>query len=607
MPTRLRTILGALALALVSWVSLPAATTFMPIDDVRAGMTGVGWTVFSGETREEFKVHILGVLRNIMGPQRNLILARLEGGPLADTGVIAGMSGSPVYVDGKLVGAVSYSLGSFPKEPIAGITPIGEMVEATASAPRADATRVKLDLPLTPERVRTALASAFARVPPFAAAADDLEVFGLPRAAGADLGLQLRPIATPFVMSGFSGAPADLLRAAGFAQGDPAQAAPAAGETLQPGDAVGVSLLSGDFELGATGTVTYVDGTRVYAFGHPFFNLGPIAFPMTRAQIYSLLPSYMSSQKIAGLGPVVGSVEQDRATAIAGRLGAPPRLIPITVALASDRGFTRTFHFEAVEDDFFTPLLTYLAVANTLTSYERQVGTSTFSIDGTASVAGHAPVHFANVFAGANALSTASTYVAGPVTLLLGNDLGPVRIESVDLAIRASERPLTATIERVWLDAVRPRAGQTVPVKVLVRAYGGADHVYTVPVAIPANAPSSLTLLVSDAAALSAWEAREGRRSENVTSVDQLIRAINEQRRNDRLYVRLIGPDAGAVVNGEALPSLPPSVLSVLEADRDGGAYAGLRSAVLGAWEVPTGQALTGSRRLTITLERNRP
>ena len=315
----------------------------MPIDDVRAGMTGVGWTVFSGEKREEFKVHILGVLRNVIGPQRNLILARLEGGPLADTGVIAGMSGSPVYVDGRLVGAVSYSLGSFPKEAIAGITPIGEMVEATATSVRAEATRVKLDLPLTPERVRAALAAAFARVQPFARAEDELEVLGMPRQAGAELGLQLRPIATPFVMSGFAGAPAELLRAAGFAPGDAAQAPAPGAAALEPGDAVGVVLLGGDLEMGATGTVTYVDGRRVYAFGHPFFNLGPISFPMTRASIYSLLPSYMSSQKIAGLGPVVGAVDQDRATAIAGELGAPPRLIPMKVTLASDRGFTRTF------------------------------------------------------------------------------------------------------------------------------------------------------------------------------------------------------------------------------------------------------------------------
>ncbi len=579
----------------------------MPIDDVRAGMTGVGWTVFSGEQREEFKVHILGVLRNVIGPQRNLILARLEGGPLAETGVIAGMSGSPVYVDGRLVGAVSYSLGAFPKEPIAGITPIGEMVEATETGVRAEATRVKLDLPFTPERVRAALAAAFARVQPFARDEADLEVLGMPRQAGAELGLQLRPIATPLVMSGFAGSPADLLRAAGFAEGHLRQAPAPEAATLEPGDAVGVVLLGGDFEIGATGTVTYVDGRRVYAFGHPFFNLGPIAFPMTRASVYSLLPSYMSSQKIAALGTVVGAVSQDRATAIAGELGAPPRLIPMKVTLTSDRGFTRTFSFSAVNDDFFTPLLTYLAVANTLSSYERQVGTATFAVDGTARIAGHEPVRFADLFAGVNAMVETASYVAGPVTMLLGNDLSPVRLESIDLTITASERPLTATIERVWLDETRPRPGRTVPVKVLVRAYGGEDHVYTVPVAIPANAPQSLTLLVSDAASLTAWERRERQRSEKVTSVDQLIRAINDQHRSNRLYVRLVARDAGAVVNGEALPSLPPSVLDVLAADRDGGSYASLGSAVLGAWEISTDRAIRGSRQLTITLDRSRP
>jgi len=605
----------ALAFGLLTLATLPAATEFMPVDEVKPGMEGIGRTVFSGETPEAFTVHILGVLRNVVGPKRDLILARLEGGPLAEAGVMQGMSGSPVYVDGRLVGAVAYALGSFPKEPIAGITPIGEMIDATSiSTTRAASTRVGLELPITPERLTAALAATLRQVQPFASDPSSLEVVGLPREAGAQLALQLTPIATPIVMSGLSGAPAALLegalRGAGFTPvtAAPRPVQPTPGQrSLAPGDAVGVILAGGDFEMGASGTVTYVDGTRVYAFGHPFFNLGPTRFPMTRAAVYSLLPSFMTSQKIAVLGAVVGTVEQDRATAIAGALGDGPPLIPIRLRLESARGYDKQFDFEVAQDEFFTPLLTYLAVANALGAYERQIGTATFAIDGTARIAGHDPVRFEDVFSGGSAAVGASSAVAGPVTVLMGNTIEPVRVEAIDLTIKASERALTSAIERVWLDDTRPRAGRTLPLKVLVREYGGAERVYTVPVAIPANAPPHLTVLVADAATMGQWDQRELRAAQRPQSVAQIIDTLNGQRRSNKLYVRLLANDAGAVVDGQPMPALPPSVLSVLEADREGGTFARLSRAVLGAWDVSTDRAVSGSRTIGVTLEPGRP
>jgi len=610
-----RAVFAALLFGFLALATLPAATPFMPVEDIKPGMEGVGRTVFSGETPEEFKVHILGVLRNVVGPKRDLILARLEGGPLAEAGVMQGMSGSPVYVDGRLVGAVSYSLGAFPKEPIAGITPIGEMIDATSVAtPRAASARIGFELPVTPERLTAALSATLRQVQPFAADPSSLEVVGLSRQAGARLALELTPIATPIVLSGLVGAPAALiegaLRGAGFTPitgpAGAAQTVPAE-RSLAPGDAVGVILAGGDFEMGASGTVTHVDGRRVYAFGHPFFNLGPTKFPMTRAAVYSLLPSFMVSQKIAVLGAVVGTVEQDRATAIAGSLGAGPSLIPIRVRLESARGYDRQFDFGVVQDEFFTPLLTYLAVANALGGYERQIGTATFAIEGTARIAGHDPVRFEDVFSGGSAAVGASSAVAGPVTVLMANTIEPVRVEAIDVTIKASERVLTSTIERVWLDDTKPRAGRTLPLKILVREYGGGEQVYTVPVAIPPNAPASLTVLVADAAAMAQWDQREQRASQRPQSVAQIVETLNRQRRNNRLYVRLLASDAGAVVDGQPMPALPPSVLSVLEGDRDGGAFARLTQAVLGAWDVVTDRAVSGSRTIVVTLEPGRP
>src|SRR5262245_58142762 len=342
---------------------LAGDTAQMSIDDIRPGMVGIGRTVFDGTRVEEFKVNILGVLENVIGPNRNLILAKLEGGPLAHTGVIAGMSGSPVYVDGKLIGAVSYALGSFSKEPIAGITPIREMTDsASFTDVRPASARVRVDYPLTRDNLVAAFRKALNWNRPFADRAADVRMNGA--TAVADLGVGqigtlLRPIATPLVMSGFEPDLADLLgnafrdqgfvptggSAAGFHAGEKPYEGP-----LKPGDAIGVMLVGGDLMLGATGTVTHLDGDRVYAFGHPMYNLGPTEFPMTRAYVYTVLPSLFSSMKLSSTGDVIGTFVQDRATAIAGTLGPGPHMIPLSLTLEAERGSKRTFKFEIVND-----------------------------------------------------------------------------------------------------------------------------------------------------------------------------------------------------------------------------------------------------------------
>ena len=357
-------------------VSLPAAPPYYPIDQIKPGMVATGHTVWQGDKIEEFNVHIIGVLRNVIGPRRDLILAKLEGGPLAQTGVIAGMSGSPVYLDGKLVGAVSYSLGAFSKEPIAGITPIAEMIDAaTLDTPRPPmGTRARLELPVTRESVAAAMRASLSWARPFADRPGDVQIFG--DAVSGQIATMLRPIATPLNLGGFSPDVAELIGASfrdyGFlpvaGAAAAAQAPSMSSSPLRPGSAVGINIVSGDFNMGATGTVTEVVGNKIYAFGHPFFNLGPIAFPMTQAYIHALLPSMTSSMKISTLGDVIGTVRQDRATTIAGLTGDGPATIPVKIALESDRGFKKQFEFRVVNDQLFTPLFTYASILSTLTS-----------------------------------------------------------------------------------------------------------------------------------------------------------------------------------------------------------------------------------------------
>ena len=606
----------AVSLTLLAMSALRAATPQMNVSDIRPGMIGVGRTVFDGTKVEEFRAHIIGVIENVIGTQRNLILAKLEGGPLANTGVIAGMSGSPVYVDGKLIGAVSYALGSFSKEPIAGITPIAEMTDATAlAAPRPAGARVSVEFPITPDGLVASFRKALNWNRPFAERAGDTQLIGVSNVAGVggEIGTMLRPIATPLVMSGFEPAVADPLmsafRDAGFAPVGAAATAARAGMAdfdgpLKPGDAVGVTFVSGDLELGATGTVTHIEDGKVYAFGHPMYNLGPIEFPMTRAYVYTVLPSLFSSAKLSSTGDVIGVFNQDRATAIAGRLGPGPSLLPVTMSLEADRGGNRSFRFNSVKDQLFGPLMTYTALVNTLTSYERQFGTSTYSVQGTLKLKNHEPITFDNMFAGENAASNTAAYVVAPITALVNNDYESVDMEGIQISVKSTEQPRTATLERVWIDDPRPRPGRTVPVKVLLRSYRGEDIIQTIPIEIPANAKGNLALMVSDGQRLNQTEQREARLPQP-RSVPQLVRALNKARRNNTIYVKLLGSDAGAVVSGELLSSLPPSVLAVLESDRSSGNVNPLQTATLGEWQLRTEQAISGVRTLTIQLSAN--
>ncbi len=249
--------------------------------------------------------------------------------------------------------------------------------------------------------------------------------------------------------------------------------------------------------------------------------------------------------------------------------------------------------------------MTYAAILDTLGSYERQNGVATYTVRGKAAVKKYDDIAFSNLFTGNTASAGAASYMVMPITYLMANDYEKVELESLEFTVSSSEEPKTATLQRVWLDESRPRAGRTVPLKVSFRTFRGEEVVRTLPVTIPANARGSLSILVTDGSRLEQAEQREARLPQQLRSVSQLIRTLNKGRRNNTLYVKLLGQEAGAVVNGEALSSLPPSVLSILEADRSGGSFNALQTATLGEWELPTEHAVTGSRTLTVAISAN--
>jgi hypothetical protein len=591
-----------------------AEQPFFPLSEIRPGLTGVGRTVFEGARVEEFEVHFLGVLENALGPRQSVILARLEGGPLARTGVIAGMSGSPVFVDGRLVGAIAYAF-PFGKEPIAGITPIAEMIEATrTSAPRAAATRFHspsgssgaLAAPLDRASVTAALQRPLRSIIP----ALSFRGEGLPPALAA---AALRPLALPLSFSGFEADTFDWARsvfsAMGFApmMGGAAPAAamgPAPG--LEPGSAVGVSLLEGDLDLSATGTVTWVDGDRVYAFGHPFYNLGPTQFPMKKAWVYSLFPSLQVSWKISAATESVGTVDQDRTTAIAGRLGPAPRMIPVEVKLRSARTSERVFRYRMVDDELFTPLLAYVSLLSILQGHERAFGAATLRVEARVALAGGREVRVDDVLASEQPGSQAAAVLAGPLALLVGNDFERLTVDRLDVTVDADETLRSASITRAWIDAPSPlRPGSSVPLRVQLRTHRGEVLTQTLPLEIPQSAPpGTYTLLVADGPTFDAVEQREMRQRFSPRDLPQLVRALNMLRGSSAVYARLTRPGYGAVVGGEFLPALPGSVLSVLGSADQGMSVVSLASAPVWSHKQQTEYAVSGSRQITVSVQR---
>lgn len=581
-------------LSLAVHASAAAAPPTLPFSEVRSGMKGTGKTVFRGETIETFDVEIVGLLPNI-GPGQNLILGRCSGGPLAQTGILAGMSGSPVSIDGKLVGAIAYSWG-FAKDAIAGITPIEEMLSV---GPRDGTSR---------RRARPSAAIPWN---------DALARLRAPAALGAFLvshltSVSARPVGAhatiPLSVSGID--PSGLARiapdlaTAGFAalQTGGAGAKPAAATApIQAGSAVGVQLVRGDVDMTATGTVTYVDGDSLYAFGHPLYGLGDIDMPLTAARVETLLPSLEQSAKIAVPLGEAGAFRQDRATAIFGRLGAVPSMLPVRLQIKDGAGVRRNYAFDLVDDPLLSPVLLYIATNGVLGTIERTLGSATVRLrEGSViKVDGAKDVRLDNLFAGDGATSDASGLSAFLLYLVMNNEWSTPRVSGVNLILDYDREPRTATVHRVTLDRYRVKAGTTVTARVLVAPYRGADKTLTREIEIPEETtPGPLTLQIGSAAAINRVEDADGPIVPR--NLEQLVTLVNRLRRNDRLYIVASRADNGVFLGGARLPNLPPSITSMLTRPRSYGNYTFVPERGVLETDIPAEGAVEGFVRVAI-------
>lgn len=561
-----------------------AGDQIMPLSQVRRGMVGVARTIFEGTKIEEFGVEILGVLPNLLGPKQDIILARLLGDKVMRTGVVAGMSGSPVYIDGKLVGSISLRFGIFAKEPIAGITPIENML------------RQSLRLP---ERARRSMDGK-------------IEPLEQVRLDPSQLKLHMVPIKTPLVFSGFAPevierfAPAFesyncLAIAGGSGSSQPADDLP-----LVPGAAVAAQLMRGDMSIAATGTITYRDGNRLLAFGHPFLNLGPVEMPMAGAEIIATLSSDFASFKISRTTGLIGRIRHDGMTAVEGIIGQAPEMIPASIQLRPENGPPVKYQVQLFQNKLLTSLLLQVALVNAIFSSPYYSQEATIELDGRIKLKGYPEVRLRDIFTGksfsrvgSDPMLALTFRVSAVFDKLFNNPLDPVEIEAIELNLKPSQGTRSMEVERLWTATREARPGEKVAVKVFLKPYRGETMVREIHLAIPQEAQKG-KLFISIGSAAGIEPDRE--KTESAQSLSELIRSLNRSRPNNYLYAVGYQKLPGAVIGETKLPALPASILSVISSERAQGGYRNLDEALLFEERLETDYVIIGNKSLELTV-----
>lgn len=560
-----------------------------PLSDVKPGMKGEMYTIFSGDQIEKTNLEVIGVLHNAVGPKLDVILVRLLGYQVQQTGVVAGMSGSPVYFDGKLAGALALKLGTFTKEAIGGVTPIQDMLEVEQSRPTT-----------SPETVRPSAVSA-----PAAA-----QTFALTGTSSKQL---LVPIETPLITTGLY--PETLEKFGKFFSswgmaamaGGTAAPSPDDGK-LKPGDMVGFDLVRGDLSISSGCTVTMIQENRILACGHPLFGFGTVEMPLSRAHVMMTLASAAASTKIITTGATIGTLTQDRQTAVMGTLGAGPPMIPLDLTLDTPAA-EKKYHFEVIESPQLTPTLVAAAAYNGIIGSPAYGEGSTLQLNGTIEVKGHTPVRLDDLFAPADQTTPAPFYLATQVQADFGriysNPYESPEIGRIELHVKALPERRWATIDSAWLDRSVVSPGDTVKVKVLLRPYRGAAFVQDIPVTIPSQTASgTLELVISDAEFLNRnVQSLAATGQGQLPGLEEMIQLINRERHNDRLYATLLQPTPTVLVEDKEMPNIPASAINVLNQRQNPGGARLLWQSTAGEWSVQMHQVIAGQDMLTITVK----
>jgi hypothetical protein len=580
-------------------VAMPAAaptvTKFFPLSEVKRGMKGVAYTVFEGVNPEPMQVEILGILKDALGPGQDMILARLHGDKPEYTGVVAGMSGSPVYIDGRLVGALSYRIGQFTKEPIAGITPIESMLQVRDGEASPAGMQRASEQRQNPGVLRSAL--------------DDDNI---PRHNP-----EMRAMETPLVFGGFSQETVErfgdrframgLMPVAGLGGADPTAVQP---EPLVPGSAVSAVLVRGDLSMSGTCTVTYVDPKRLLACGHPITQYGPVDMPMTKAEVLTSLASPLNSFKIINTTETVGAFTEDRASAIMGRFGVQARMIPVEVEVAppsvggKPAGAAKTLHFEVLDNRQLTPSTMLVSVYQSLQTNNTAAEEMSYRLTGELDVKGLPPVRMQGMMAQNEFFPgtiNAALLVNDRFSKVYGNALEQPVVTGLKLKAEAIPARMTAVLESARLSRIDAHAGDEIEVEATLHPYQAEARMVRVKVKLPVElSPGMMRVVVSDGATVDRLLTRTGTHSVGLADT---VAELNRMHANDRVYVTLLDHATQAVLEGEALPGVPLSMANVLEPLKDAQKMQLTGESVVEAGSAEAGYAVSGSQVLNLLMK----
>jgi hypothetical protein len=539
---------------LLGLTCLLPAIEFMKLSEIKPGMEGEGRTIFKGSTIETFKFKVLGVLDKFVS-DKNMIIAELFAPELTDGGVIAGMSGSPVYIGGKLIGSVSYGLSNFSKKPIAGITPIEDIVKTSdynTPVASVEISDIKIDfgkenIMRVAEAIRSQLVSRMNFSP--AGSMMPIKLFSSSRGFRPEAVAILQEVFVPLQNISIS---KDIDKKK-FSE-----------ElfTVRPADAVSIPLIRGDALYAATGTVTHIDGKKVYVFGHPFFNLGTVDFPLHRAEVISVVPSYESSFKLAVTRNMVGAVQQDRFSGVQAELGKTPYMIPLKIFL---KNRNKIFNLELVSHPLLTPTLTYMSLLNALLAEYQEFGFQSIAVNGKIFIENEYNVVLNDLFSGAAAFDEFSSMVMVVNYFLMNNKEKNIKIQKMDFEISGREAIKKAELENVLIDKNAYLPEEPIAIRMFLKNEKGDNFEEQVTIKAPGLKPGSVFyLMAADAMEVTEFETKFTKTAYFPNKLKSLIRAINNIRKNNRIYLKIFVPSQGVFINGFEYPYLPSSMSNVL-------------------------------------------
>jgi hypothetical protein len=589
----------------------PDPATYWQVDDVRPGLKGFGRTVMKGTKIETFDAEVLGVLKNT-SPGRDMILCRLSGLSLEKTGVIAGMSGSPIYIDGKLLGAVAFAW-PFGKEPIAGVTPFCQMHAFVESFEHRDRIESKTPIRLG---LRDPLYIQGRDFDTVTVSGNFLEVTPKP-----EDGLWMMPLRTPLVATGFTENGLRLLgdrvRSAGLLpmQGGGASAGVREQEknaVLEPGGPLAVAMVTGDFDLSGIGTVTHIDGNRVYGWGHPFFGAGSCEFPLMTGYIHTIYPRQNVSFKMGSPLKTVGTINADVSTCIAGWLGTTADMLPVHMTVVSCQGESpKSYHVEVIRQRSLIASLILTVLTNAVDMEGEWPEEMTAEMQARIEIKDRPAIVIKDTFSGAGysagrAPQALYSQIAAAVNLLTFNPYKPVRMERIKCETHLLPGRQTAEIEAIALDSETYSPGDTLKATVYLLPYKGVRQRLPVTLQLPADLPEGgYSALVCDDLTNVRRQIRDNPNLSSPQNLDQIFEALNVQTSVQRthLVVRVPLDGVGVALDGNSLPDLPPSMVQILGNTRKTGAQT-MAGALVSRQK--TNWVIQGSESVRFTVTKNK-